>query len=67
MAFTTEQRTALADAIARGVRKVKMGDEEVEYRSLDEMRRTLRVIDDELAGANTSSVSISYPTTSRGL
>lgn len=37
MAFTTEQLTALENAIAEGVKRVKYQDKEVEYRSLEEM------------------------------
>lgn len=37
--FTTEQYTALISAIALGATRVKYADKEVEYRSLEEMRR----------------------------
>jgi hypothetical protein len=41
MAYTLEQVSALQDAIAQGVMKVKYSDKEVEYRSLAEMQQIL--------------------------
>jgi hypothetical protein len=49
MSWTTEQRDALRAAIARGVTRLRMGNEEVQYRSLDEMRRILADMEAELA------------------
>lgn len=67
MAFTTTDRDNLKAAIARGVRKVKMGDEEVEYQSLSDMRAALRMIEAELGGVKEGALSIGYPVMSRGL
>lgn len=40
--FTKENINALEQAIAKGVKKVKYSDKEVEYRSLPEMIKTLQ-------------------------
>ncbi len=48
MAFTLEQYEKLQDAIAQGALKVKYADKEVEYRSLNEMIRTLKLMGDSL-------------------
>lgn len=37
--YTLEQYTTISEAIATGALKVKYGDKDVEYRSLDEMLR----------------------------
>lgn len=67
MAFTEADRDALKTAIAKGVLKLKMGDEEVQYDSFSAMRARLRMIEDELAGSTSRSMSVSYPRTTRGL
>ncbi|MFN3646247.1 MAG: phage head-tail joining protein [Gemmobacter sp.] len=69
MAFTVEQRTALAEAIARGALEVQMGQERVKYRSLAEMRQILALMDAELSGtaATRHQFGVIYPTTGRGL
>ena len=51
MSYTPEQRDALKLAIARGVTKLRVGNEEVNYRSLAEMRGILADMEAELAGA----------------
>jgi hypothetical protein len=38
MAYTQEQLDALEKSIASGSRRVKYSDQEIEYRTLDEMR-----------------------------
>lgn len=48
MAFTLEQHDALEGAIAQGALKVKYGDKEVTYRSLDEMVRILNLMKTQL-------------------
>lgn len=54
MAFTQSDLDALRAAMAKGVRKVKMGDEEVEYRSLRDMERMEARIVSELSGSTSS-------------
>lgn len=48
MPFTQAQLTALDEAIAGGVLKVKYADKEVEYRSLSDMLRTRQLMALEL-------------------
>lgn len=48
MAFTLDQYNALTDAIAAGTTKVTYGDKTVEYRSLNDMLRTLDIMKAEL-------------------
>jgi len=64
VSYTQEQADALRSAIARGVRKVKMNDEEVEYHSLAEMRGLLSEMDRSLAAI--PATRRHYPTVSRG-
>ena len=51
MAYTQTQIDTLKSAIAEGALKVRFGDREVTYRSLDEMRQTLRMMEDEVRAA----------------
>lgn len=69
MAFTVEQRAALAAAIARGALEVQMGQERVRYRNLAEMRQILALMDAELNGTGSARTQFGaiYPTTGRGL
>lgn len=54
MAYTIEQLNALKQAIAEGVTAVWYGDKKVEYRSLDEMLRIKRLMENELQGNGNS-------------
>ncbi len=56
MAFTQTQVDELRDAIARGVLSVGHGDKRVQYRSLKEMRETLRLMEREIASATVKKV-----------
>lgn len=47
--FTQAQLTALKNAYASGQTKVRYGDKEVSYRSLEEMERAINTIQRELA------------------
>ena len=49
MAYTAADREALERALARGERRVTLGDKTVEYRSVDELRAALREVDAALA------------------
>lgn len=42
MAYTQEQLIALESALAKGERRVSLGDKMVEYRSIDELRLAIR-------------------------
>lgn len=48
MAYTLDQYNNLLAAIAQGARRVRYGDKEVEYRSLDEMLNTKRQMETDL-------------------
>lgn len=67
MAYTQSQIDALKAAAARGVTRVKVGDEDIQFASLGEMRRQIREMEAEVAGGSASAPSIAYPKTTRGL
>jgi len=67
MAYSQDQVDALRAALARGVTRLRMNGEEVQYGSLAEMRRQLREMEAEMAGAAVSGPVVSYVKTSRGL
>ncbi|WP_323764587.1 phage head-tail joining protein [Marinovum sp.] len=67
MAYTEADVTALKSALAKGVRKTKFGNEEVEFNSAAEMRKQLAIMQAEIAGAAVQGVTVSYPKCSRGL
>lgn len=67
MAYSQTDVDALKAAVAKGVTRLRMNGEEVQYGSLAQMRRQIRVMEDELAGRASTSISISYPYTPRGL
>lgn len=50
MAWTQVEIDKLKAAIAQGATKVKFADREVTYRSLDEMRETLTMLQGEVSG-----------------
>ena len=54
--YTAEQITELREAIAGGQLIVRSGDRSVQYRSLDDMRRLLAVMESDIAGAPTGLV-----------
>lgn len=58
MSYTQDEATRLRAAIARGVTQLKMGEEQVTYRSLDEMRSILAEID---AATGTAASRQHYP------
>lgn len=65
--YTLEQYTALSDAIAQGVNKVKYSDKEVEYRSLDEMLRIKALMFAQLfPNSNKNNNARRYPSFTRG-
>lgn len=51
MAWTQTDIDKLKAAIAQGATKVKFADREVTYRSLDEMRETLRMLQADVDAA----------------
>jgi len=64
MAYTQSDLDAIRSAIARGARRVKMNNEEVEFRDLAEMRQIEAIIAREISGASTSKLV--YPQTRTG-
>lgn len=48
MAYTSEDYQALKQSIAKGVHSVAYGDKNVTYRSLNEMKELLRMMEAEL-------------------
>jgi multidrug resistance efflux pump len=51
MAYTSEQLSALEQALARGERRVTLGDKTVEYRSVDELKAAIAEVRGALAAA----------------
>jgi hypothetical protein len=45
MAYTQEQLTALENALATGERRVSFGHKTVEYRSIDELKEAIRLVE----------------------
>jgi hypothetical protein len=43
MPYTEQQLQALRDALANGVRRVRFGDREIEYRTVDELKAVIAV------------------------
>jgi hypothetical protein len=56
MAWTQQDVTALKTAIASGHLLVRSGDRNIQYRSLAEMKETLRLMEAELDGVPTGVV-----------
>jgi hypothetical protein len=69
MAWTLTDLSVLESAIATGANKVKYGDKEVEYRSLEEMNQVRQQIRDELGlnGTNPNAGRRKFATFSKGL
>lgn len=67
MAWTVRDRDALKKAIAMGVRVVAYGDRRQEYRSLDEMKDILAMMEKELAPARKSDNGRRYASCSSGV
>lgn len=58
MAFTSDDVATIKAAIATGGLRVRYADgREVQYRSLAEMRETLRMMQDDVAGGGSCSRS----------
>ncbi len=52
MAFTTADLAAVEESLAKGVLRVRMGDRDVEYRSVDELIKARDAIQAELSTAS---------------
>lgn len=44
MAYTAEQLTALESALAKGERRVTLGDKSVEYRTVEELQEAIKEV-----------------------
>ena len=49
MPYTEQQLQALKDGLANGARRVRFGDREIEYRSVDELKAAIAAAETELA------------------
>ncbi len=47
--YTDQQLQALRDALANGVRRVKFGDREIEYRTVDELKQAIATAEADVA------------------
>jgi len=47
--YTEQQLQALRDALANGVRRVRFGDREIEYRTIDELKQAIAAAEAEVA------------------
>lgn len=57
MPYTSEQLQALRDALANGVRRVRFGDREVEYRSVEELKAAIAAAEAELAKSSETPIT----------
>jgi hypothetical protein len=67
MAFSQTDVDALKAAIAKGVSRVRIDGEEVQYNTFSDMRAALRMMEAELAGSASATPRVVYPKTTRGL
>lgn len=54
--YTEEQLQALQDALANGVRRVRFGDREIEYRSVDELKQAIAAAEADVAKSSGTPV-----------
>lgn len=47
--YTEQQLQALRDALANGARRVRFGDREIEYRSIEELKAAIAAAEADLA------------------
>lgn len=47
--YTDQQLQALRDALANGVRRVRFGDREIEYRTIDELKQAIVTAETDVA------------------
>lgn len=67
MAYTQTDVDRMKANLAKGLTRAKVGDEEVQFASMSEMRRQLNIMEAEVSGAKSGGMSVSYPRTTRGL
>ena len=49
MSYTPDQLQTLRDALANGVRRVRFGDREIEYRTVDELKSAIATAEADAA------------------
>ncbi len=49
MPYTEQQLQALRDALANGARRVRFGDREIEYRTVDELQAAINAAESDIA------------------
>ena len=57
MPYTPEQLQALRDALANSVRRVRFGDREVEYRTVEELKAAISAAEAELAKTSGATIT----------
>jgi len=57
MPYTEQQLQALRDALANGVRRVRFGGREVEYRTVEELQAAIATAEAELAKTSGTPVT----------
>lgn len=67
MAYTQADIDRMKANLAKGLTRAKVGDEEVQFASMADMRRQLNIMEAELGGSGSGGMSVSYPRTTRGL
>lgn len=60
MAFTQDQLDALRAALATGTKRVRMNGEEVEYRTFDEMKALIAMMERSIGGTRVASFNPTY-------
>ncbi len=56
MPYTDQQLQALRDALANGARRVRFGDREIEYRTVDELKAAIAAAEADSARENGTPV-----------
>jgi hypothetical protein len=54
--YTEQQLQALRDALANGVSRVRFGDREIEYRSVDELKQAIAAAEADVAKSSGTPV-----------
>lgn len=67
MSYTQADVDRMRANLAKGLTRAKVGDEELQFASMSEMRRQLNIMERDLAGGGGGGISISNPLTTRGL
>jgi len=60
MAWTSTQLAALKDALASGKLSIRFGDRSIQYRSVDELRKAIAIVEKEVNGASATKIVKGY-------